>query len=84
MGAESIFHTFDLAIDEGVIGIVIVTVGVSSNVLVGVNIEGGLGNGTLERVGEGEEGCDRVVFPKGLVALISIEQAVLDLWGVSE
>ena len=60
------------------------TVGMSSNVLVGVNVKGGLGNDTLERVGEGEEGRDSIVFPKGLVALVSIEQAVLDLWGVSE
>ena len=81
---ESIFHTFDLAIDEGIVGVVVMTVGVSSNVLVGADVEGGLGDGTLERVGEGEERCDGIVFPKGLVTLVGIEQAVLDLWGVSE
>ena len=81
---ESIFHSFNLAFDEGVVGVIVVTVGMSSNVLVGANVEGRLGDGAREGVSEGEEGCDGIVFPKGLVALVSIEQAVLDLWGVSE
>ena len=86
MGVESIFHTFDLAIDEGFFGVVVfvLSVGVSSNVLVGVDVKGGLGDGASKRVSEGEEGCDGIVFPKGLVVLVGVEQAVLDLWGVSE
>ena len=86
MGAELIFHTLDLAIDEGFFGIVVfvLLVGVSSNVLVGVDVEGGLGDGASKRVGEGKEGCDGIVFPKGLVALVGVKQAVLNLWGVSK
>ena len=84
MSAESIFHTFDLAINEGVVGVIVVSVGVSFNVLVGANVKGRLGDDTLERVGEGEERCDGIALLKGLVALVRVEQAVLDLWGVSE
>ena len=81
---ESIFHTFDLAFNEGGVCVFLVAVSVSSNVLVGVDIEGGLGDGTCEGVGEGKERCDGVMFPKGLVVLVGVEQAVLNLWGVSE
>ena len=86
MGAESVFHTFNLACDEGVVVVffVLKTVSMSSNVLVGVDVEGGLGDIALEGLSEGEEGCDGVVLPERLVALVGIEQAVLDLWGVSE
>ena len=85
MGAESIFHTFDLACDESVVIVFFVlTVGMSSNILVGMDVKGGLGDVALEGLGEGEEGCDGVVFPKGLVVHVCIKQAILDLWGVSE